>query len=51
MRNDWLACKSFLIGGRFTYAGNTNFASLILPFALVLDAGYRKAMPNVSAWF
>jgi glutathione S-transferase/translation elongation factor EF-1beta len=51
MLNDRLAGKSFLVGGRFTYADITNFVSLILPFAFVLDAGFRKAMPNVSAWF
>jgi elongation factor 1-beta len=49
--NDRLAGKSFLVGGRMTYADLTNFVSLILPFAFVLDAGFRKAMPNVSAWF
>jgi elongation factor 1-gamma len=46
-----LVGKSFLVGGRLTYADIVNFNALIMPFAFVLDAGFRKAMPNVSAWF
>lgn len=49
--NDRLVGKSFLVGGRLTYADIVNFVALIIPFAFVLDAGFRKAMPNVSAWF
>jgi glutathione S-transferase/translation elongation factor EF-1beta len=51
LMNSRLVGKSFLVGGRLTYADIVNFTSLIMPFAFVLDAGFRKAMPDVSAWF
>jgi glutathione S-transferase/translation elongation factor EF-1beta len=49
--NTHLAGKTFLVGQRLTLADIVTFAPLSLDFALVLDAGFRKAMPNVSEWF
>ena len=51
MFNVKLAGKTHLVGDRVTYADIVNFNSLIMPFSFVLDAGFRKAMPNVAAWF
>lgn len=49
--NNALNGKDYFVGNRFTIADAALFAVLLLPFTLVLDAGFRKAMPNVSAWF
>jgi len=43
--------KQWLVGSSLTVADVVVFGSLHLPFSFVLDAGFRKAMPNVSAWF
>jgi len=51
MINNSLAGKTFLVGNRFSLADVTLFVSLIVPFSFVLDAGFRKAMPNISSWF
>jgi translation elongation factor EF-1beta len=51
MINTHLEGKTWLVGGRLTLADIACFNSLIVPFAFVLDAGFRKAMPFVSAWF
>ena len=34
-----------------TLADIVTFNALIFPFSFVLDGGFRKAMPNVAAWF
>lgn len=49
--NTHLEGKQYLVGNSVTLADVSNFVSLIIPFALVLDGGFRKAMPHVSAWF
>jgi len=41
----WLACD------RMTLADLCLFAPLAIGFATVLDAGFRKAMPHMTAWF
>jgi len=41
----------FMVGNRFTLADIALFTSLMGPFSVALDAGFRKAMPHVSAWF
>jgi len=46
-----LSGKTFMVGNRFTLADAALFVSLLGPFSLALDAGFRNAMPNVSAWF
>lgn len=51
MLNDALKDKDFLVGGHLTIADLAVWTSLFLPFTLALDAGFRKAMPHVSAWF
>jgi elongation factor 1-beta len=51
MINSALQGKEYLVGNRVTVADITVFTSLIIAFAFVLDGGFRKAMPNVSAWF
>lgn len=49
--NNALKGKEYLVGNRFTIADAVLFATLFMPFTLALDAGFRKAMPDVSAWF
>lgn len=49
--NNALNGKDYLVGNRFTIADAVLFSTLLLPFTLILDAGFRKAMPHVSAWF
>lgn len=49
--NEKLQEKSWLVGDRLTLADIATFNILIVPMAFVLDGGFRKAMPNVSAWF
>lgn len=39
-----------MVGGRYTVADVVVGVTLLLPYQLALDAGFRKAMPNVSAW-
>jgi len=51
MLNTHLTGKTFLVGERFTLSDISVFTSLIIPFGFVLDGGFRKAMPAVSAWF
>jgi len=49
--NQHLQGKTFLVGNRFTLADMACFMPLIFAFAFVLDPGFRKAMPEFSAWF
>ena len=49
--NTHLQGKTFLVGQRLTIADIANFLPMSMAFAFVLDAGFRKAMPNVSDWF
>lgn len=42
---DWMACD------RLTLAEFAMFEPLSIGFSLVLDAGFRKAMPHLTAWF
>jgi len=49
--NDHLEGKTFLVGQRLTIADIATFLPMSMAFAFVLDAGFRKAMPNVSDWF
>jgi len=43
--------KSYLVGDSVSTADIVVACSLILAYQSVFDAGVRKAMPNVSAWF
>jgi len=43
--------RSWLANDRLTLADIVVFTALANPFSLVLDAGFRKAMPHASAWF
>ena len=51
MINTHLTGKTFLVGERFTLGDISLFNSLVIPFGFILDGGFRKAMPAVSAWF
>ena len=49
--NAHLNGKPWLVGGRLTLADIVVFNSLLAPFSFAFDAGFRKAMPHVCAWF
>jgi len=49
--NTHLSGKTYLVGQRLTLADIVTFVPLTIAFSFVLDAGFRKAMPNVSDWF
>ena len=49
--NDRLKGKSWLVGDKLTLADIVTFNNLIVPFAFVFDGGFRKAMPDISAWY
>jgi len=49
--NGHLEGKDFLVGKTLTAADIIIFGIFYFPFQLYLDAGFRKAMPRVSAWF
>ena len=51
MLNTFLASNDWLAAGRLTLADISMFVALSNAFIFVLDAGFRKAMPNVTAWF
>ena len=49
--NTFLEGKTFFVGQRMTMADLSTFTIIKNMFALVLDAGFRKAMPALTAWF
>jgi elongation factor 1-gamma len=49
--NTGLEGKEYLVGNTLTVADLINFTTLVIPFQVALDAGFQKAMPNVTAWF
>lgn len=49
--NTHLQGKEFLVGGHLTLADIAVWQSLYLAMTLALDGGFRKAMPNLAAWF
>jgi len=48
--NTHLDKKKFLVGDKLTLADIVVANMLLYMFQLVLDAGFRKAMKNVTAW-
>jgi len=48
--NTHLQGKDFLVGNKITVADVVVASHLLIPFQTALDAGFRKAMPNVGAW-
>lgn len=51
MLNTQLENRTWLVGDRMTLADISCFIGLIAGFQLIFDPGFRKAMPNVSAWW
>lgn len=51
MINEHLAQNEWLANGKCTLADFALYHSLVPAFQLVLDAGFRKAMPALSQWF
>jgi elongation factor 1-beta len=51
MLNTHLATRSWIAAERLTLADIAMFVALSNGFAIMLDAGFRKAMPHASAWF
>jgi len=49
--NTQLGDSAWLVGDRLTLADIVTFNALLIPMTLSLDAGFRKAMPIVAAWF
>ncbi len=49
--NTLLAGKNWLVGNTCTFADIHLFTALVPAFQLSLDAGFRKAMPDLAAWF
>jgi len=47
--NGHLQGKEYLVGNHLTVADLTVAFALLHPFQVALDAGFRKAMPNISA--
>jgi glutathione S-transferase/translation elongation factor EF-1beta len=43
--------KNWLVGERLTLADMSVFCAIQIGFSTVLDAGFRKAMPQVSEWY
>ena len=48
--NTHLQGKSFFVGERITVADISIAVQLVALFQTALDAGFRKAMPNVTSW-
>jgi glutathione S-transferase len=51
MLNTHLQGKDYFVGNRLTIADLALWSALYLSMTLALDAGFRKAMPNLAAWF
>ena len=49
--NTHLQGEEFLVGSTLTVADIVVFSTLVIPFQVALDGGFRKAMQNVSNWF
>lgn len=49
--NDKVKGKEWFAGDNMTLADVTIFNAMIIPFTLVLDPGFRKAMPDITKWF
>ena len=49
--NTHLSGKNWLVGNSCTFADIHMFTALAPAFQLCLDTGFRKAMPELSAWF
>ena len=49
--NTHLAGRKWLVGSAMTFADLHLFTALVPAFQLTLDAGFRKAMPELSRWF
>jgi glutathione S-transferase len=47
----YLKGKQFLVGSKITLADLYLTNSLTLTFQTIFDAGFRKAMPNLTKWF
>lgn len=47
----YLKGKEWLVGSKMTIADIYLGSSIATAFQLVLDAGFRKAMPNLAKWF
>jgi len=48
--NTHLKDKTYLVGNQITAADIVLCINTVLPFQTVLDPGFRKGMPNLSAW-
>lgn len=49
--NTVLTGQNWLVGNAMTFADIHMFTSLAPAFQLCLDAGFRKAMPELARWF
>lgn len=49
--NDYLKDKHFLVGENLTIADVVVAGQLTVLFQTVFDAGYRRAIPNLTDWF
>lgn len=49
--NSHLTGKNWFVGNSLTYADVSMFTALAPAFQLCLDAGFRKAMPELARWF
>ena len=47
----YLKGKTYLVGSKISLADLYLANSLTLSFQTIFDAGFRKAMPNLSSWF
>ena len=49
--NDRVKGKEWFVGDSITLADISIFNAMIIPFSLVLNPGFRKAMPEITKWF